>query len=130
MEPKTYNRHMGSRAAKAATSLVLALTSAFVLALACDGPTSPESACFAATESECIASPECTLFLSGGTQPSYRCREAVGPCETGFVQLDGSADSCESKPGCGFEPANCYCAPGLVCVCGGGPPAQCTAQAG
>lgn len=75
---------------------------------------------------ECAGSTTCKLEQLS-VHGNYRCREARGRCETGFRQA-GEGDIkqlCESKPGCEFKPANCYCPPNLNCFCGGGPPAQC-----
>jgi hypothetical protein len=62
-----------------------------------------------------------------GEHGKYICRAAVGRCEIGFRQAgDGDIKKdCESKAGCEFKWANCYCPPNLNCTCGGGPPAQC-----
>ncbi len=98
------------------------------LALACsDSPTStpgsPAERCAQASELACINSAECTLVQPApGT---YFCREAVGPCEIGFVQNQGTQQTCEAKPGCAYVFPDCYCAPDVTCVCGGGPPPQC-----
>jgi hypothetical protein len=82
--------------------------------------------CAQSTELECIQSTKCTLIQTG-VHGNYVCRDSVGRCETGFRQVadyDIQKD-CESKPGCEFKAANCFCPPKLNCTCGGGPPAQC-----
>jgi len=84
------------------------------------------AACAQLTELECIGSSVCTLEQVAA-HGKYRCREARGRCETGFRQA-GEGDikqQCESRPGCAFNPGNCYCPPNLNCFCGGGPPPQC-----
>lgn len=84
------------------------------------GPT-----CESASEAECIVSSECTLVVASDRPGDYACVAARNECEEGFFQRDASAEHCESKAGCRFVPAQCYCPPDLVCVCGGGTPAQC-----
>ena len=37
--------------------------------------------------------------------------------------LDGASE-CNANSGCEFVPAQCYCAPEVVCICGGGRPPQ------
>jgi len=83
--------------------------------------------CSAYSELDCIHSTECKLELTG-ERSKYVCRESVGRCESGFRQAgDGDIrEACESMPGCQFEPGSCFCPPNVACVCGGGPPAQCT----
>ena len=86
--------------------------------------------CGAYSELDCIRSTECKLEQAG-ERGKYVCRESVGRCESGFRQA-GDGDirkDCESMPGCQFEPGSCYCPPNVACVCGGGPPAQCTERA-
>ncbi len=85
------------------------------------GPT-----CESASEADCIVSGGCTLVVASERPGDYACVAARNACEEGFLQRDASAEECESKAGCRFVPAECYCPPDLVCVCGGGPPAQCT----
>jgi len=82
--------------------------------------------CSESTELECIHSARCTL-VQAQEHGKYICRAAVGRCEIGFRQAgDGDIQKdCESKAGCEFKGANCYCPPNLNCTCGGGPPAQC-----
>ncbi len=82
---------------------------------------SPQGACATRSELACLDSPDCTLQLEGD---NYSCVDPANDCEVGFVQGDGTRESCD-QPGCDFVPAQCYCPPGLTCVCGGGPPAQC-----
>jgi hypothetical protein len=81
------------------------------------------------TELACIDSVDCTLAVADGS-PEYFCRDAEGPCETGFRQRGDGADACEAKPGCRFVPGRCYCSPDVTCICGGGPPPQCVENAG
>lgn len=81
-------------------------------------------ACDALSVEQCLASAECTLAQA--PTRSYLCRPAQGDCEIGFRQSDArAAEHCESKPGCQYLPAVCFCGPGLQCVCGGGPPSRC-----
>lgn len=81
--------------------------------------------CASLGELECLASSECTLRLAENAG-AYLCAVAADRCERGFVQGEARADDCPE--GCTFVPARCYCAPGMTCVCGGGPPAACTAD--
>jgi len=76
-------------------------------------------------ELQCINSGESTLILVGEAPGVYVCRAAEGPCEQGFRQRIDTAEMCEAKEGCVFDPGFCYCPPDLVCFCGGGPPPQC-----
>jgi len=82
--------------------------------------------CSESTELECVHSTQCKL-VQAQEHGKYVCRAAVGRCEIGFRQVsDGDIQKdCESKTGCQFKGANCYCPPNLNCRCGGGPPAQC-----
>jgi len=121
METKTFISMRLSRNG----SMLLVLLGFVLLPLISTGKDSPKP-CGESTELECRQSAECTLVQSG-VHGKYTCRASVGRCETGFRQ---SADhdiqkDCESKPGCQFKAADCYCPPGLQCTCGGGPPAQC-----
>lgn len=84
----------------------------------------PADACAGLDEMQCITSDDCTLILVA-EERGYLCRPAEGPCERGFQQRDGSAESCEAKAGCHFVPGHCYCSPDVTCICGGGPPPQC-----
>jgi hypothetical protein len=82
--------------------------------------------CSTITELECLHSAECTLVPTE-QRGKYTCRASVGHCEIGFAQ-EGEGDikqQCEARPGCEFQPGSCFCPPDKVCVCGGGPPAQC-----
>ena len=89
--------------------------------------------CNEATELECVKSAECTL-VQAEARGKYTCRAAVGRCEIGFRQVAETdiKKECESKAGCEFIPASCFCPPipGLSCTCGGGPPAQCVERRG
>jgi hypothetical protein len=87
-------------------------------------PSSSEGACSSLKELACIDSADCTLAVAEGSR-EYFCRDAEGPCETGFRQRGDGADACEAKPGCRFVPGRCYCSPDVTCICGGGPPPQC-----
>jgi hypothetical protein len=77
------------------------------------------------TELQCINSADCTLHQLGATVAGYVCKAAADLCEKGFKQKSGTRADCESKDGCVFIPQNCYCAPDVICRCGGGPPSQC-----
>ena len=84
-------------------------------------------ACSTYSELDCIHRTECKLEQAG-EYGKYVCRASVGRCESGFGQA-GEGDIrkvCESIPGCRFEPGSCFCPPDVNCVCGGGPPAQCS----
>jgi hypothetical protein len=86
--------------------------------------------CRELTEAACLESGRCTLEVIEGEEipegtGGYRCRPAQGPCEAGFRQGSDTAETCEAKPGCHFVPGRCYCPPGVVCICGGGPPPTC-----
>ena len=84
---------------------------------------SASAGCAALSELACIDSAECTLRqVEGG----YACTDPRSDCEIGFVQRGGRREDCAGE-GCVYQPANCYCAPDVTCVCGGGPPAQCVA---
>ena len=86
--------------------------------------------CTEYSELECVRSAKCTLVQTA-KHGGYVCRAAQGRCEIGFQQVsDGDIrKDCESKAGCEFKAASCYCPPNLNCVCGGGPPAQCVERA-
>ena len=106
--------------------LVGAIVLAAALLAGCtDSPTDPLS-CVSSTESSCIASRECTLFLASDSPVTYTCRPTADRCEEGFSQQSNSQADCEADSGCRFTPGSCYCPPDLVCVCSGGPPPQCT----
>ena len=83
-----------------------------------------ETDCGRLSETACYQSSSCILQWQK-QQSSYICRAADNVCEKGFSQSDGNEQDCESKPGCVYVPAVCYCAPNVKCVCGGGPPAMC-----
>lgn len=111
---------MRSMAAIAATGLLML---ALVAPVAADGDAKP---CSETPELDCLHSASCTLVPTQ-ERGKYACRDAVGPCETGFAQA-GEGDirkDCEARAGCEFQPGNCYCPPGLNCFCGGGTPAMC-----
>ncbi|MDY7093962.1 MAG: hypothetical protein SX243_13425 [Acidobacteriota bacterium] len=84
-----------------------------------------EAACLSLAQTPCTKSPDCTLVQDESAESGYRCRAAQGPCEEGFRQQGSTQEDCESREGCRFEPARCYCPPEVTCVCGGGPPARC-----
>jgi hypothetical protein len=86
--------------------------------------TSAES-CEKLTELQCINSADCTLHQRGARGSHYSCEAAANACERGFKQKSGTQADCESKTGCIFVPQSCYCAPDVICRCGGGPPSQC-----
>jgi hypothetical protein len=106
------------------------LAGAALCLVGCAGETAPElPSCARATELACVESTECTLdqvLTENGK--SYQCRPDVNECQRGFAQKTGSPEACEAKPGCRFVPASCYCAPDVLCVCGGGPPSQCAKE--
>jgi hypothetical protein len=112
-----------SRRRCAARLLPLALAGLICAPELCFG--AAPKACAASTELECIQSPKCKLEQTPPHGPYY-CRDAVGRCEVGFVQSgQGRRESCETKPGCVFQPDHCYCPPDRHCICGSGPPPQC-----
>ena len=94
--------------------------------------------CAALSEAACLESERCTLEVVEGEDSDgkaipegtggYRCRAAEGPCETGFRQGSHSAEECVARSGCQFIPGRCYCPPGVVCICGGGPPPRCAEE--
>jgi hypothetical protein len=94
--------------------------------------------CATLSEAACLESERCTLEVVEGEDGAgkaipegtggYRCRAAEGPCEIGFRQGSGSAEECAARPGCRFIPGRCYCPPGVVCICGGGPPPRCAEE--
>jgi hypothetical protein len=86
--------------------------------------TSAES-CEKQTEFQCINAPDCTLHHRSTTGGDYSCEASANTCEQGFKQKTDTRADCESKAGCIFVPQICYCAPDLLCRCGGGPPSQC-----
>ena len=81
--------------------------------------------CDELTELRCIAAAECTLHQVADAGNGYVCKVAANMCEHGFKQKSGTRSDCESKTGCVFVPQSCYCAPDVICFCGGGPPSQC-----
>jgi len=80
--------------------------------------------CSGLSELDCLKSPDCMLHQIEKAN-SYQCRAADNSCETGFIQSIHQSLDCEMKSGCKYLPANCYCAPNKLCVCGGGSPAMC-----
>ena len=91
------------------------------------GPVEEPATCATATELQCINSERCTL-VQPEPRGKYTCRDDANRCEAGMRQGGGDGDikkECESRPGCEFQNASCYCPPNVNCVCGGGPPAQC-----
>lgn len=83
-----------------------------------------ELSCQQLSEKPCLESAACTLNLNK-TSKTYQCLPAKDHCELMFRQSEGLEETCESKQGCEFIPAQCYCPPGALCVCGGGEPPQC-----
>lgn len=101
----------------------------FVLMLIWTGaPHATETAatCQAKSELECINSPECKLASTGN---KYVCSQNLDRCEDGFSQNTGTKELCETKNGCVFQRASCYCPPipNLECRCAGGTPPMCRA---
>jgi hypothetical protein len=91
------------------------------------GPIEEPKTCATATELQCIESERCTLVQPEATQQVHLPRRRQ-PLRSRHRQGGGGGDikqQCESKPGCEFHNASCYCPPNVNCVCGGGPPAQC-----
>jgi len=92
---------------------------------------SSEPACVLLAPKMCLQSPKCTYILSNESDEQderYLCREAANHCEQGFDQLQGSKQSCESKPGCLFVPGHCNCLEAQPCDCQGKNPTQCVQQ--
>jgi hypothetical protein len=94
-------------------------TSGSVMGLAQEG-----KSCNQLTEQDCFNSAACTLTKNKDGQ-GYQCHPAKDHCELMFRQSEGTKQSCETKAGCVYVPANCYCPPGIECRCSGGEPAQC-----
>lgn len=80
--------------------------------------------CASLSELDCLKSPDCIL-QKNQKDSGYLCRAADNRCELGFKQSLHQKSDCEAKEGCKFLPANCYCEPNKLCVCGGGAPAMC-----
>ncbi len=80
--------------------------------------------CSALSIGVCLSSRSCVVEPDTGSQ-QYLCRRAKNSCESDFSQLVDKAEVCEAKDGCKYQPAKCFCPPGIECVCGGGPPAMC-----
>lgn len=83
--------------------------------------------CLSLSQADCLASDTCILELDKADK-TYVCRAASNHCELNFIQALADKKSCETKPNCTFTAAQCYCPPGVLCVCGGGPPASCSLQ--
>lgn len=88
------------------------------------GFTSEGKTCAQMTEQECLSSAACTLTRNE-TAHGYQCRFAKDYCELLFRQSEENRESCETKTGCVYVPASCYCPPDVTCKCSGGEPAQC-----
>lgn len=82
------------------------------------------ASCSGLSELDCLKSPICILHQNE-KDSSYQCRGADNRCESGFIQSLHQKSDCETKAGCNYVPANCYCEPNKLCVCGGGTPAMC-----
>ncbi len=113
-----------------AFALLLACNSASPTAVALKdtapaAPAETSEACAELSEKGCLDSATCTLVPQAEAQRGYLCREARPPCETDFKQGTDRAEDCVAKSGCTFDPGRCYCAPDVVCICGGGPPPRC-----
>jgi hypothetical protein len=80
--------------------------------------------CQQLSEKACLESAACTLKKNKDST-SYRCLPAKDHCELMFRQSEGTKESCETKQGCEFIPAQCYCPPDLLCECADGEPNQC-----
>lgn len=106
--------------------LAVLITLAVALVAGCSDSVTDPLGCLSSTELACIESRECTLFLASDSPTTYTCRPTADRCEEGFSQRNDTQADCEAESGCLFTPGNCYCPPDLVCVCGGGPPPQCT----
>ena len=74
---------------------------------------------------ECLGSPRHTYAEVPQMPGAYACRRARGACERGFIQVEHSGDQCVANPMCEYVPGQCYCPPGVQCICGGGSPGQC-----
>lgn len=83
--------------------------------------------CQQLSEQACFSSAACTLTKDNNTK-GYQCRPAKDHCELLFRQSDDTRETCEAKDGCEYVPASCYCPPGVICICGGGEPAQCRSR--
>lgn len=107
-------------------ALLLALA-ATLLAGACAGlsPAPAGSLCTTLDQAACLDSAACTLVLDASSGGGYRCDIASDFCDSAWRQSADGAAACNERPGCRFEPGQCYCAPGDTCVCGGGPPPAC-----
>jgi hypothetical protein len=86
---------------------------------------SADDPCSKRTELQCIEAVDCTLRQLGPPNSEYSCFESANLCEKNFKQKSDTREDCESKTGCVYIPPSCYCAPDVLCVCGGGPPGQC-----
>lgn len=73
---------------------------------------------------DCLASRQCAL--ESAEEGQYQCRRVDNYCEENFSQADDSREVCESRQGCKYRPASCFCPPGQQdCDCSGGAPAMC-----
>jgi hypothetical protein len=63
----------------------------------------------------CLMTPGCVLDGSENDDPGYFCRDALTACE--MIQDPGA---CQAASDCILLGAECYCAEGDVCACGGG----------
>ena len=82
------------------------------------------ASCSSLSELDCLKSSNCILQQTE-KDSGYQCRAADNSCELEFIQSFHQKSDCEAKKGCKYVPANCYCEPIKLCVCGGGTPAQC-----
>jgi len=80
--------------------------------------------CVSLNEQSCLESKTC--LLKQKPDKTYSCIKAIAKCEIGFIQWgENSESSCTNKNECRYISANCYCAPKVICRCGGGKPAMC-----
>jgi hypothetical protein len=80
--------------------------------------------CGALNEQDCLDSASHTLVITEEPR-GYVCLAARDKCEAGFIQSRHGLNECAEDRDCEFVPGNCYCPPGVVCICGGGPPSLC-----
>lgn len=114
---ETLERQQASSAASAPQAVISSAISART-------QTGLEEKCSSLSVNSCIASKECTLEHNSG-DGTYRCRTSTNPCEKDFSQDNDTRQICESRQGCKYQAAKCFCPPGVECVCGGGTPAMC-----
>jgi len=93
-------------------------------ALVMPSETTIPKACYLLSASDCLQTNECTLHWNGDAK-RYQCLKNANTCEENFIQATANPSACKAKPGCKFEPANCYCPPDTRCDCAAGPPAMC-----